>query len=398
MATVRFRRSIAAAVAIVSAALVLSACSTKSDSGASQSSSDTGSSSSQPATSSETSEQSSDTGSSSSAATASGGSSAAGDVARPKADLSSVKVALVPGGAHPYFQPWKDGGEAAIKDFGIGSYTYNETSEWDQTKQNSAINGLAAQGYNAFGIFGVSPTDINTTFDSLKSEGFAVGSLASCPAGNVDKADFCLSTDTGDAAYKAAKAAIEAMGGAGNLVHLTGNAVDSNTQRRIEGVKKAIDETGGKVKLLTTITDIDTDLQTAQKAVSDLIASKGSQINGIVTTAYNPAVAATEAVKSSGLPIKVIGIDDDAKILAAIKDGTITGTVVQNPWGQAYVGSYVLALLQTKTCTMKESGLYVDSGSFLVTKDNIDTYDQERHQKSDELLNDFLGKYLTCNS
>ena len=89
------------------------------------------------------------------------------------------------------------------------------------------------------------------------------------------------------------------MGGTGNLVHLTGNKVDSNTQRRMAGVQQAVDETGGKVKLLDTITDIDTDLQTAQKAVADLLAAKGTQINGIVNTAYNPAVASAAAVKQS---------------------------------------------------------------------------------------------------
>ena len=162
-------------------------------------------------------------------------------------DFSGVKVALVTGGAHPYFQPWKTGGAQAQTDFGIGATTFDESGEWDQTKETAAINALAAQGYNAFGIFGVSPTDINTVFETLKGQGFAVGSIASCPAGDVDKADFCLSTDTQQAAYLAAKGAIEAMGGAGNLVHLTGNAVDSNTQRRMAGVQQAVDETGGAV-------------------------------------------------------------------------------------------------------------------------------------------------------
>lgn len=311
-------------------------------------------------------------------------------------DFSKVKVALVPGGAHPYFQPWIVGGKQAVTDFGIGATTFNETGEWDQTKQNAALDSLAAQGYTAFGIFGVSPTDINTTFENLKSKGFAVGSLASCPAGTVNKADFCLSTDTGQAAYLAAKAVIKQMRGKGNLVHLTGNAVDANTVRRIAGVKKAIAETKGKVKLLTTITDIDKDLQTAQKAVSDLLAAKGKKINGIVTTAYNPAVASTEGVGRTKLPIKVIAIDDDKKILNAIAKGIISGTVVQNPWGQGYVGSYVLAALNSKACTMKKSGLYVDSGSFLVTKANLKTYDAQRLAKSKSILKDFKTKYLTC--
>ena len=96
----------------------------------------------------------------------------------------------------------------------------------------------------------------------------------------------------------AAKAAIEAMGGKGNLVHLTGNKVDSNTQCRIVGVQKAVDGAGGKVILVQTITDID--LQSAQKAVADLLAARGKDVQGIVTTAYNPAVAAAAGVKRAG--------------------------------------------------------------------------------------------------
>lgn len=318
-------------------------------------------------------------------------------------DFTSIKVALVPGGAHPYFQPWIAGGKAAASQFKIGGTIFNETGEWDQTKQNAALDSLAAQGYNAFGIFGVSPSDINSTFANLKSKGFAVASLASCPGGydivkepQKNTADFCLSTDTGKAAYLAADAVIKQMGGKGNLVHLTGNAVDANTIRRMDGVKMAVAKTKGKVKLLTTITDIDTDLQTATKAVSDLIAAKGKQINGIVSTAYNPAVAATQSVAATKLPIKVIAIDDDPKILSAISKGIISGTVVQNPWGQGYVGSWVLSALGSKACTMKIPGLYVDSGSFLVTKANVKTYDATRKATSKAILMDFQKKYMTC--
>lgn len=311
-------------------------------------------------------------------------------------DGSAVKVALIPGGAHPYFQPWKQAGQRAKADFGLGGVTFDETAEWDQAKQNNLVDSLAARGYNAFGVFGVSPTDVNTTFEDLKSKGLAVASLASCPAGDTNEADFCLSTDVKLAAYKAAKTTIKAMGGKGTLVHLTGNNVDSNTQRRIKGVEKAVAETNGTVKLLPPVTDIDKDLQTAQKAVSDLLAAKGRQIDGIVTTAYNPAVAAAQGVQKTGLPIKVVAIDDDAKILGGIRDGSVHATVVQNPYGQAYIGSWVLALLQTKQCQMRQPGVVVDSGSFVVTKKNVDTYDKERQAKTEELKNQFATELLSC--
>ncbi|MDQ0727679.1 substrate-binding domain-containing protein [Microbacterium sp. W4I20] len=311
-------------------------------------------------------------------------------------DLSDVRVALVPGGAHPYFQPWIAAGEKAAKDFGLGEVTFNETAEWDQTKQNDVINSLVANGYTAFGVFGVSPTDINATFKKLSDAGIAVGSIASCPAGDENLAAFCLSTDTEEAAYQAAVAAIESIGGKGNLVHMTGNNVDSNTQRRIAGVERAVEETDGAVTLLQSITDVDTDLATAQKAVSDLLAASGSEVNAIVTTAYNPAVATAEAIAESGLDIQLVAIDDDATILDGIADGSIYGTVAQNPVGQAYVGSWVLAQLASGACEMADPGVIVDSGSFVVTKDNVETYGDEQMAFAEKVKSQFEDDLLTC--
>ena len=308
---------------------------------------------------------------------------------------SQVKLALVPGGPHPYFQPWIAAGNKAKAAFGLGAVTFNQTAGWDQTKQNDVLNSLAAQGYNAFGIFGVSPDTINTTFAALKHKGFHVASLASCPAGSKDSADFCLATNVQRAAYLAAKAAIVAMGGSGNLVHLTGNKVDANTLRRITGVKEAVAQTNGKVHLIDTVTDIDTDLQTAQKAVADLLAAKGSQINGIVNTAYNPAVASSAAVKQQNLPIKVVAIDDDPTVLAGIKDGSVAATVVQNPTGQAYVGGYALMKL-AGGCTMGKPGISIDSGSLAVTTANLSTYNATRAKITKSLKAAFDTKYLIC--
>jgi ABC-type sugar transport system substrate-binding protein len=130
-----------------------------------------------------------------------------------------VKIALIPGGPHQYFQAWKTETEKGQERSGLGAVTFDETSPWDKSKQDSLLNSLSSQGYKAFGVFGVSPTDINSTFIDLKARGAMVASLGSCPAGDTMTAGFCLSTDVGDAAYKAT---IDAMGGKGTPVHLPG--------------------------------------------------------------------------------------------------------------------------------------------------------------------------------
>jgi ribose transport system substrate-binding protein len=47
-------------------------------------------------------------------------------------------------------------------------------------------------------------------------------------------------------------------------------------------------------------------------------------------------------------------------------------------------------------CTMTTPGVIVDSGSFVVTQANVDTYDNDRQAKTDSLKHDFDSKYLSC--
>jgi ribose transport system substrate-binding protein len=310
-------------------------------------------------------------------------------------DGSQVSLALVVGGADPFSRPWKAIAQKGKAEFKLGKVTFDQTGASDQTKQNDVIDSLAAKGYNAFGISAVATTHINSTFEDLKAKGLAVGSLASCPAGETNSADFCLSTDVETAAYRAAKATIEAIGGEGTIVHLTGDERSADTQRRIAGVRKAVAETVGKVTELPVITGLDTDQATARKAVADLLASQGQGLAGIVTTAYDPAVAAADGVAAARLPIKVVAIDDDAKVLSGIRSGGIAATVVQNPAGQAYVGGWLLALLGSKQCQFRTPGLVIDSGSFVVTSANVDSYDAERDAWTRQLQQD-LGVELAC--
>jgi len=52
--------------------------------------------------------------------------------------------------------------------------------------------------------------------------------------------------------------------------------------------------------------------------------------------------------------IKMVGIDHDQVVLKAIKDGFVNGTMLQNPYGQGYVGSYALDKLRSG-CKLKDN-------------------------------------------
>ena len=320
-----------------------------------------------------------------------------------RADSGAVKVALVPGGPHPYFAAWQQAGEDARRDFKLGAADYKVPPSWNLAQQNDLISSLAAQGYNAFLIFPGDAAGTRPAVAELADSSIPAIALAGCLQ-DPSKALFCMGTDTGHSAYLGTKALIKAMGGKGRIAHFTGFLVDPNTKLRMDNVQKAVDETGGAVQLVQTIADIDAP-EPAQDKINAFLATQGSKVDGIVTTAWIPAVVASEALTKIGdKRIHMVGIDHDPVVLKAIHDGYVDGTMLQNPYGQGYVGSYVAGRLAAG-CTVKadapwaktaQTARFIDSGTALAGPAEVDTYLDTMRGVTKTLLADFQQKYLNC--
>jgi ribose transport system substrate-binding protein len=199
----------------------------------------------------------------------------------------------------------------------------------------------------------------------------------------------------GNSAYTGAKAAIQAMGGKGVLLHGTGLLTDPNTVLRVNAVKKAVAETNGAVTLIT-ITDIDKDAQTADTAINQALATH-KDITGIVTSAYNPTVAAAKALRTLGdKKIKMVGIDDDPVVLQAVKDGFLIGTMGQNPYGQAYIAAYAINQIHQGCKKKSDAPYFIDSGTLLISPDKVATYKDDFKTLTKGIVAGFKDKYLSC--
>lgn len=324
---------------------------------------------------------------------------------------STTKVASVGGGPHPFFTPWEQGTADAVKDFGLAGGVYKFPPQWELTAQNNMVETLVAQGYNAFNIFPGDANGTNALLDELKKQGIpsiAAGGCTSEPS----PAAFCLATDVYNSAYIGTKALIAAMGDKCTaadpcqIVHIASRLVDPNTQARIKAVDTATAESNGTVKVLQHLTDSD-DQEAATKKVGAILASNGADIDGMISVAYvGSSVAATLLRNIGDKRIKFIGIDDDPALLSAIQDGFAVGTMSQNPYGQAYLGSYVMDLLRGG-CTVKDgSPFLVDTGTFLITADGanvgdvpsvkIADYQAKRVEIVKSMVASFKDTYLTC--
>lgn len=319
------------------------------------------------------------------------------------ADAGSTKVALVPGGPHPYFAAWAQAGQDAARDFHLGAADYKVPPAWNLAQQNDLISSLASQGYNAFLLFPGDAVGSRPIVAELADSNVPTIALAGCLQ-DPSKALFCMGTDTGHSAYLGTQALIKAMGGHGRIAHFTGFLVDPNTKLRMDNVAKAVAETNGAVTLVQTIADIDAP-EPAQDKINSFLATQGNNIDGIITTAWIPAVVSSEALRKIGTKrIHMIGIDHDPVVLAAIKDGFVDGTMLQNPYGQGYIGSFVMGRLASGCkvndhapwASTAQTARFIDSGTALAGPKEVDHYLDTMRGITKTLLADFQQKYLTC--
>ena len=318
---------------------------------------------------------------------------------------TDVKVALVPGGPHPYFAAWEQGAKDAAKDFHVAAADYKVPAKWELGLQNQLIENLTAQGFNAFLIFPGDPVATNSPMADLQAAGIPSIATAGCTK-DPTPALFCFGTAVDHSASLGTKELIKALGGKGTIVHFTGNLVDPNTQLRMDAVAQAVAETHGAVKLIQTIADIDRTPQEADDKINALLAARGKEIDGIITTAWLPSVSAATALRRIGdKRIKMVGIDHDQVVLKAIKDGYVYGTMLQNPYGQAYIGTYVMEEIVGHGCKVnpnapfKSNALtkrFIDSGTAFQGIEGIDHYQDTMKKITADLMKTFKATYLIC--
>ena len=319
------------------------------------------------------------------------------------AAAQDTRAALVPGGPHPYFAAWEDAAAAAAEEFGVEA-SYHVPTAWDLRQQNQMIESLVGQGYNALLVFPGDASGTNATLSELADFGIPSAALAGCTQAPTP-ALFCLGTDVYASAYEGTRRLIEAMGGEGSIAHFTGFLVDPNTQLRIDAVQQAADEAEG-VEVVQVIADIDAP-EPADEKINAFLAAQGDAVDGIVTTAWVPAVVAATSLRNLGdQRILMVGIDHDEVVLDAIRDGFVHGTMLQNPYGQGYIGTFALDRIRSG-CTLKDDApwqetaqtdRFIDSGTAFVGADQVDGYQDAMVAVTDEIMSTFEANFLDCPS
>ena len=295
------------------------------------------------------------------------------------------------GAINSYSDPMQAAADQAAGELGIPATGFDAPKDWVQNDQNTILDGLIAKGAKGIYMMTSDPVAGNEQITKMVSSGVPVVCVGGSPE-TPSQATLTLATDVYQASYDGTVNLIEAMGGKGGVVGLCGAVTDTNTQSRMKAIEDACNEYPD-VELVQTIGDID-DSEASVTAIENILAAKGDQINGFISTCYNPSVALASILKDEKYSeIHAIGCDTDEAVLNGIKDGALDGTMSQNPWGQAYLATVTLKML-TDGWTYKEGEEFlIDSGSFYITSENVDKVEETQKESTMEMAKTWTDKF-----
>jgi ribose transport system substrate-binding protein len=238
--------------------------------------------------------------------------------------------------------------------------------------QQRLMDDLVAAGAAAIMVSAVDPKTSTEALNRIGSQVPLFTTDSDAPDSN--RVAYIGSSNT-DAGKQAGEIALKALPNGGKCIGFVGLLGADNARERIEGMKSAL--AGSKVEL-TDVRGDDIDQTRAKRNVEDALAANPDVPCLVGFYSYNtPRIY--EVLKESGKlgQIKVIGFDEDPITLGGVREGTIEGTVVQQPYEWGYQGMKLMA----KYLEGDKSGIPANKliivPTKVIDKANVDAFETE---------------------
>jgi len=285
-------------------------------------------------------------------------------------------LAFVVNGASDF---WK-AAEAGVKKAQTELPNYNLTFKYPE-QSSAAIQTRMMDDLVAAGVAGilVSPVDPKTMGDALNRVGGQVALFTTdSDAPNSKRVVYIGSSNT-DAGKQAGQLMVKALPNGGKCMGFVGLPGADNARERIEGVKETIK--GTKIELVDVRAD-DIDQTRAKRNVEDTITAH-PEINCMVGFYSYNTPRIYEALKEAGKigKVTIIGFDEDPITLGGVKEGTIVGTVVQQPYEWGYQGMKMMAKYLEGDKSFIPANKLIIIPTKIIDKSNVDAFWAELKQR-----------------
>jgi ribose transport system substrate-binding protein len=300
-----------------------------------------------------------------------------------KAPKAKPHLAFVSNGVADFWTIAKAGAMAAGKD--LGCQVTVEFPGGGLGDQKRMLEDLVTRGIDGVSVSPIDPTNQAEILTLIAEKSLLITNDSDAP-----KAPrLCyIGMDNYDAGLMCGKLAREGCAG-GEVAIFIGRLEQDNAKRRRQGFIDGLlgrtadatryDEPGKVISeagytIVGTWTD-SFDRAKAKANIEDVMIkhSKLALMTGLFE--YNSTLA-VEVLKQTGKlgTVKLAAFDEGAEVITAIKDGTVLGTVVQDPYGYGFESIKLLhALNQGDMSTIPANGI-ISISAKVIRKDNAEAF------------------------
>lgn len=314
------------------------------------------------------------------------------DSASNPVEASRPRVAFVTNGVADFWVIAQKGAEAGGREFEADVSVHMPPA--GLTDQQRILEDLMVKGVDGIAVSPIDPVNQTGFLDKVATRADLITHDSDAP--DSDRLVY-IGMDNYDAGRLCGRLVKESLPEGGKVHIFIGRLEQDNARRRRQGV---IDELldrepdpsrydppgaeldGGRYVILGTLTD-QFDLAKGKANAEDVL-SRHPDVDAMVGLfAYNPPLI-LEALRGAGRlgQVKVIAFDEDDKTLQGIVDGTVEGTVVQNPYEYGRQSVRVLSSLASGDRSVIPEGGMINIPARTITSENVESFWADLREKT----------------
>jgi ribose transport system substrate-binding protein len=239
-------------------------------------------------------------------------------------------------------------------------------------EQNQMLEELVAQGYDGIAVSVIAPDDQIAEINKAAAKANVICFDSDCPKSN----RLCyIGTNNVEAGKALGDQIVKLLPNGGKMAVFVGSFGADNAKQRLDGIKQEIQ--GHNIEIAAQKED-QIDRNKARTNVEDVL-NGYSDLNLVCGLwSYNgPAIA--KAIDASGKKGKVLAavFDGEGGTLDGIASGTISCTVVQEPFEMGYLSSKMLNELSTQGKSVVPNPPFIKTGVRVIDAANLASFQKE---------------------
>lgn len=284
-----------------------------------------------------------------------------------------LRIAFIPKGAtHEFWLTMKAGAEKAAAENDVELLWKSSVKEDDRAEQTKVVEGFTQDKVDGIVLCPLDENALTAPVKEAQAAGIPV-IIADSGLKGVEPVSY-IATDNFAAGKVCGEELAKVVPPKSKVIMLRYSEGSASTNAREEGFQEAAKAKG--LEVVSAEQYAGATRESAQSASENLIqrfkTGDSLSIAGVFAPNESVTFGMLRALQSAQLAgkVKLVGFDSSKELIDGVKNGSITGVMLQDPFKMGYLG------VQSMVNHIKKTGKVeakVDSGAVFVTKENIES-------------------------